>query len=136
MIIINKKNQVLVGKRAKAGWYAFGKWCIPGGKTEEGENFENAVVREIKEEVGCDIAWMRYFKSFSMQIDKYLAHSIYFYGEVLGKVKLKTDELSEYRWISLDDPELLKLDYSFDQKKVMTEFVKFWKEKGRNGETS
>jgi 8-oxo-dGTP diphosphatase len=31
------------------------KWEFPGGKVEPGENAANAIVREIKEELGCDV---------------------------------------------------------------------------------
>ncbi|MEH7445001.1 NUDIX domain-containing protein [Bacillus sp. JJ1122] len=30
-------------------------WTLPGGGLEEGESFENAVIREVKEEVNLDV---------------------------------------------------------------------------------
>ena len=127
MIVINDQNQVLLAKRATTGWGALGKWSIPGGGVEDGETFEETVVREIEEELSCEITWMKYFKSYSMQLDNVLARSIYFYGEISGGIKLQLDELSEYKWFDLNDPKLLELDYAFDQKEVMTDFIKFWK---------
>ncbi|MGA9746116.1 MAG: (deoxy)nucleoside triphosphate pyrophosphohydrolase [Nocardioides sp.] len=35
---------------------AAGRWELPGGKAETGESLADAVVREIREELGCDIA--------------------------------------------------------------------------------
>ena len=33
-----------------------GRWELPGGKVEPGEAPEAALVREVREELGCDIA--------------------------------------------------------------------------------
>jgi 8-oxo-dGTP diphosphatase len=35
---------------------AAGRWELPGGKVEAGESPGDALVREIREELGCDIA--------------------------------------------------------------------------------
>ena len=35
---------------------AAGRWELPGGKVEPGEAPEAALVREVREELGCDIA--------------------------------------------------------------------------------
>lgn len=50
-VIINEQNQVLVAKRP-AGKHLSGLWEFPGGKVEKGENAEQALTRELKEEVG------------------------------------------------------------------------------------
>ncbi len=49
--IINEKEQLLLQQRNKEP--EKGCWCIPGGKVEWMETFEDAVKREVKEE--CDV---------------------------------------------------------------------------------
>lgn len=56
--IIRNANQFLVIQRA-AGIRAEGKFCFPGGGIEPGESDPDAVVREIKEELGVDVSPIR-----------------------------------------------------------------------------
>lgn len=44
----------VIGQRKPGQWMA-GKWCFVGGKVESGETPEQAVVREVKEEIGIDV---------------------------------------------------------------------------------
>ena len=52
VVILNSQGKILVGKRrgSHAPYYS-----IPGGHLELGETFEEAAVKEIKEETGLDI---------------------------------------------------------------------------------
>lgn len=55
-IIVNDKDQVLMGKKIeKLGHFMSGAWHIPGGKMEEGETVEAALIREMKEELGVEL---------------------------------------------------------------------------------
>jgi 8-oxo-dGTP diphosphatase len=48
---IKKGNMILVGQRPENNSLA-GQWEFPGGKIEKGETPEQALVRELKEELG------------------------------------------------------------------------------------
>jgi mutator protein MutT len=43
-------------RRRAAAAHLGGMWEFPGGKTEPGESIDAALVREIREELGCDSA--------------------------------------------------------------------------------
>ena len=51
MMILNEKNEILVGKRID---HPSGHWQMPQGGIDENEDPEQAVWREMKEEIGCD----------------------------------------------------------------------------------
>ena len=55
-IVIKKgSDEVLLIKRKKTERVHSGIWAFPGGKIEDGEDINQAIMREIKEEVGLDV---------------------------------------------------------------------------------
>ena len=52
-ILINSNQQVFIAQRSASGTYPL-KWEFPGGKVEEGEEFEEALQRELYEELHYD----------------------------------------------------------------------------------
>lgn len=53
--LIEKNNKVLIAKRSTWDPNVMGKWELPGGKVELGEDEFCAIEREIKEEFELDI---------------------------------------------------------------------------------
>ncbi|MFT5709914.1 MAG: 8-oxo-dGTP diphosphatase [Halioglobus sp.] len=54
-VILNKNQQVLIARRPM-GSHQGGLWEFPGGKVETGESLEQALFRELKEELAIEVS--------------------------------------------------------------------------------
>jgi 8-oxo-dGTP diphosphatase len=54
-VLLDSDGRILIAKRPPGRSLA-GLWEFPGGKVEQGESPEHALVRELAEELGIDIA--------------------------------------------------------------------------------
>ena len=52
-VVLSADGQVLIGQRLAGKPYA-GWWEFPGGKVESGESVEQALARELNEELGLE----------------------------------------------------------------------------------
>lgn len=75
--IIKRGNDILIAQRKKGD--LAGLWEFPGGKIEVGETPEQALIREIKEEMEVDIQVNEYittaeynYPTFSLHMDCFL----------------------------------------------------------------
>ena len=97
--IIKKDNRILATQR---GYGEFeGLWEFPGGKIEEGETKEEALVREIKEELNADIIVEKFALDLEWQYPNF-----YLYMSCFECVLESDIELLEHmgaRWLSLDE---------------------------------
>jgi len=108
-IIVDKKK-ILMIKRAKTKELHPGHWGLPGGKVEEGETPEEAVVREAKEETNLDFVPKRLFikHTFPDRIGyRYI-------GDWAGKIKIQESEIEDYGWYTYD--EAIKLEFAFNHR--------------------
>ena len=55
LALINEKNEVLISLRENRAELN-GYWEYPGGKVERGEAIDQAIVREMKEELNLDVS--------------------------------------------------------------------------------
>jgi 8-oxo-dGTP diphosphatase len=70
--IIKKGEKYLIARRLDDGSPDSLKWEFPGGKVEAGEDSEDALIREIREELGISIGNLKPFHtvSFSANSEK------------------------------------------------------------------
>ncbi len=112
-VIYNDKNEIFVARRGK-GRALEGFFEFPGGKEEAGETKEEAIVREIKEELNADIKPIKYLGSSYYEytnLDGYDAFSItlYAYKCKLISNTLTLSEHTEYKFVSLDELKNINL---------------------------
>lgn len=74
-IIENDNNEVLCALRSKE--MSMPKlWEFPGGKIEKNESIENAIIREIKEELNCHIEFTSIFHENTHEYEKVIVNLI------------------------------------------------------------
>lgn len=108
--IIIKDNKIFATQRGY-GEFKDG-WEFPGGKVEQGEAPENAIVREIKEELDTVIEVIEYFDTVEYDYPNFhLSMKCYICTVVSGKLELLEHEAA--KWLdkySLDSVVWLPAD--------------------------
>ncbi|HRE21565.1 MAG TPA: NUDIX hydrolase [Rhabdaerophilum sp.] len=102
-IAVFREGRVLLARRAKAP--GFGLYSLPGGRVEPGETMQEAVLRELREEVGLSATitgFVDHVEHIEHGEDGALrAHAVIvaFAGEWLGGEPELSDEVSDIRWV-------------------------------------
>ncbi len=106
-VIINSQNEILIAKRHQH-LHQGGKWEFPGGKIEDGESAEQALIRELKEEVDLETNASEPFMTQSFDYpDKQVFLDIRLVTDFTGNAKGL--EGQEVKWVSEADIR----DYQF-----------------------
>ncbi|MGH7864091.1 MAG: NUDIX domain-containing protein [Candidatus Binataceae bacterium] len=105
---IVSRGRMLVLRRAASLSYQPGAWDLPGGHLALGEDLEQCLAREIKEETGLDIAVDRLLCVHKTPAEPYLQAIYACHVAVYQRVALRPAEHEESRWVTLD--ELASLD--------------------------
>jgi ADP-ribose pyrophosphatase YjhB (NUDIX family) len=112
VIFSTNKRKLLLQKRADNY-----KWSLPGGQVDPGENVEEAIIREVKEETGFDIIVQKLTGVYSNP-NHIIAYadgeirqqfSICFLCEITGGTKATSDESIEVRFFSIEELDLISI---------------------------
>jgi 8-oxo-dGTP diphosphatase len=108
-VLQDEHGRYLVIKRALTLVRAPGWWCFVGGEVERGESLEVAIVREVLEEVGLDVAAIEKIHESVSPNGEYLLHWLRV-NQVAGGGSLRPNpaEVAEARWLTAADA--LKLE--------------------------
>jgi mutator protein MutT len=80
------------------------EWELPGGRLEAGEEPEEAVVREVREELGLTVRARELVDAWTYTPDGTTVVIVVYACELLGAPELtRSDEHSDVRWIAAED---------------------------------
>jgi 8-oxo-dGTP diphosphatase len=105
--LIRRQGKVLVGQRPEGASLA-GTWEFPGGKIELGESPEEALARELQEELGvaAEIGPLKFVATHTYGKTGIL---FMFYDVKFWKGQIKTQQHLDLRWVTPKELEKLEL---------------------------
>lgn len=110
--IVIRENKVLLGKRSNNVPFT-GFWEFPGGKLEKNETPQEAIVRELKEELNVESNVNHLLFEYKIKINEKF-YKLHCYYTDIDDNKLELRVHDEIEWVSLekaDSYKLLKTNY-------------------------
>lgn len=102
--IVEKENKVLVIKRERGDFV--GLWGIPGGKVEECEHIDEAILREMLEEIGIKMKFQSVLGlATEIMHDTNSTSVIYVCHLTMEKDCEITNAEFQYKWVSKEEIE-------------------------------
>jgi len=108
LILFDQQGHILVLKRSDSSTTNPSLWELPGGKIDAGEQFDEALKREILEETGFTVAIHTAAGTAMQETDEYRVVNLVMIGTILSGGLSISREHSEYRWAGL--PEVAALE--------------------------
>lgn len=123
--IVVVDNLVLIGRRIPVGQMG-GRWEFPGGKVEEGETYEQAVVREFTEEFSLKVIVGKHITdaSFEHNNETVMLHAYQVFIPNEQDVNWVLTEHTEVKWIHFS--EIANLNFVDSDKLIYSEVRKYF----------
>lgn len=123
-VIINDSNEILLLLRSKEP--EVGRWTIPGGTVEFFETVENAIIREVKEEIDITVKIVDLLGVTNHIVHNEGLHWVspaFLVNIEAGTPKnMEPDKHSEMRWFPISD---LPENVTITTQKALANFLKY-----------
>ena len=97
--LIVRGGRLLIARRPE-GRHMAGRWEFPGGKLEKGESPEDAVEREIREELGLDVRAGRIYQAIAYSYPEKDVLLLFYAASVVSGEPRPIEE-AEIRWVTV-----------------------------------
>jgi len=128
VILMASNGTILLQYRDKDSKWNQDSWSEFGGQIEEGETPEKAAKRELKEELGIELADLKFFKKYELQRQKGIYEQFVFTASLnypLESLKKQQKEGKDLAFFNCGEIKNLKMaDYT---RKILKDFFKFLK---------
>jgi len=105
--IILKDNEILLLNRKKTGWYE-----LPGGKIDDSESPEKTAIRELKEELNCDVEIVSKFGEKEFEENGFVMNYHWFNANIKDGQTPRVGEpqtFDHFKYIKLSELSNIKL---------------------------
>ena len=110
--IMNKNGDILLQKRTANKRRNPNKWAKTGGQVDSGESVEEAIFREVKEELGIEIPQEQIkvveIRKSDDKNKRFAYNFIFVVNYKINEYTLQKDEVAEVKYVSIEDMENLK----------------------------
>ena len=110
--IIQKSNKFLFVKRSDYKDAAKGYWCPVTGRIEADEAQEEALKREVMEEVGLEVVAEKKICQIPTHDNQYTLH-FWTTKIISGEARITSDEATDLKWVTLE--EMKDLEPAFEE---------------------
>lgn len=122
--IIERDGLVFCAHKPQAQRGVAAGWEFPGGKVEPGETGEDALRRELDEELGVHLSTLWLFDSVEHDYPEFHLHMDCYVCNLLPGESIRLSEHDEGRWVNRD--ELPTLDWLPADRKLVMTLGMFW----------
>ena len=130
--IMNEKGEILLQKRTATKRRNPNKWAKTGGQVDSGESADEAIYREVKEELGIEIPKeqikvLDIYKSDEKN-KRFAYNYLFVINYKIDDYILQTDEVAEVKYFSIEDMEFAKKNNDVNYTFCNWKDEDFWRE--------
>jgi len=115
VLLTDENNKILILKRSTDSKTNPGKWEFPGGKVDQGESFDQALIREVYEETQLKISLEHVIGVSEQNLHLIRAVHIIMSGKIIEGNLTLSNEHEGYAWVFFENlPEYELADWLND----------------------
>lgn len=112
-ILLDDENRCLLLRRSPASKNNPGKWEFPGGKMDPGESFDEALIREVREETGLEVRLIKPVDTAMSVLPDCRVVYLFMLAEAKPGTVILSHEHDQYEWVDVREIQTVDLAAQF-----------------------